>query len=74
MRVITSEAGCVGQDLAMARGFDSRFEKLPHARLNPSPHHAMVACLIWRRRAAEVSKPLADFFLSRKRHIRHKIS
>jgi hypothetical protein len=35
--------------------FDCRFDKLPHARLNPSPHHAMVACLIRRRRAAEVS-------------------
>jgi len=29
----------------MARGLDGRFDKLPHARLSHSPHHAMVACL-----------------------------
>ena len=32
----------MGQHLAMAEVLTAASKKLPHARLNPSPHHAMV--------------------------------
>jgi len=59
----------VGWGLAMARGLDCRFEKLPHARLRHSPHQCHGASLTHlKRRAAEVAKPLASFLCHKRAH------
>jgi len=57
----------------MARGLDGRFDKLPHARLSHSPHHAMVAFLTLKKASGRSCKTARRFFAT-KRHIRHKIS
>jgi hypothetical protein len=51
----------------MARGLDSRFEKLPHARLRHSPHQCHGASLTFEEASGRGCKAARPFLFRRKK-------